>query len=282
MKKMFKIAALTLSMLAAGSVFAATEKPVSPSIKTPDPKTAILAKMATVFGGTEVSSVTKLSDVIQKTGLPTGPAKSPMLDLYEVKLATGARVYTDATGSYWLLSRQGLDFVNTPNGHDIININGIADRDQTLKAIKTIGKTVDFVAPHEKAVVTIFIDVQCGYCHKLFDERQTYMDKGITLKFASAAIFPGSKEVMAKIWCSPTAKEDLAAYEKFSGERHANPDLPEPKLGDGKSSCDQLVDAQTETAKQIGLKGTPMIVLPNGDKLPGYMSADDLAKAIGL
>jgi thiol:disulfide interchange protein DsbC len=282
MKKMFKTAVLTLSLIAAGSAFAANDKAPVTNAKAPDAKTAILAKMASVFGGTEVSSVTKVSDVVDKAGIVSGAEKSPMLDLYEVRLDTGARVYTDATGSLWLLSRQGLDFVNTPNDHDIININGIADREQTLKSIKTLGKTIDFIAPKEKAAVTIFIDVQCGYCHKLFDERQTYLDKGISLKFAAAAIFPGSKETMSKIWCSPTEKEDLMAYEKYSAERRTNPNAPEPKLGDGKSSCDTLIDSQSETAKQIGLKGTPMIVLPNGDKLPGYMSADELGKALGL
>lgn len=281
MKKIFKASILALTLIAAGSAFAANAKQAHSSPEAADPKTAILAKMASVFGGTPVASVTKVSDVIHKTGLSNGQ-KNPMFDLYEVKLATGARVYTDATGSYWLISRQGLDFVNTPNDHDIININGIADREVTVKAIKGIGKTLDFVAPNEKAAVTVFIDIQCGYCHKLFDERQSYLDKGITLKFAAAAIYPDSKDPMAKIWCSSNYKNDLIAYELYQADRHANPNATPPSIGDGKSSCDQLIDLQSDTAKQIGLKGTPLLVLPNGDKLPGYVSADELSKSLGL
>ncbi|MFK4132181.1 thioredoxin fold domain-containing protein [Pseudomonas luteola] len=244
-----------------------------------DSKTAILAKMSSVFPTAQVSSVTKLSEITEKVGVTGVDSSNPMLNLYEVKLSNGARVYTDPTARLWIVSRQGLDFISTPNEHDIININGIADRGDTLRILKELSDTIDFKAPKEIATVTVFVDVQCGYCHKLFDERQTYLDKGITLRFAAAPIYPESTEMMSTFWCSPTAREDLIAIEAYLAKHREDKSLVAPKLGNG-TSCASVIEKQSEMAKQLGLKGTPLLVLPNGDKLPGYYSADDLFKTL--
>jgi thiol:disulfide interchange protein DsbC len=42
------------------------------------------------------------------------------------------------------------------------------------------------------------------------------------------------------------------------------------------ASCENPVDAQYELGKTIGVSGTPAIVLPSGEILPGYMPAERL------
>jgi thiol:disulfide interchange protein DsbC len=238
-------------------------------------------KAKQLFGDIGLTKITRVRDVAEKAFPASAKSTSSMLELYEVKMANGARVYTDANADFWLLSRQGLDFVAANEAsNEVININGIADREETLKALKNLGKTIDFKAENEKAAITVFFDVNCGYCNKMFNERQQYLDKGITLKFAAAPIFQGSEQTMSKIWCSPDYASKLVAYEEFTVKRRDNHDLKAPELGEMNNECLSTVKNQGKIAESIGLKGTPLIVLPNGDKLPGYTPAEELSATL--
>lgn len=263
--------------LSSGLAMAAT-----PAVEKDPGIQKIEAKTKQLFGDIGLEKITKVRNVAEKAYDGASKSKSPMLDLYEVKMSNGARVYTDANADFWLLSRQGLDFVAAKGNDEIININGIADREDTLKAMKNLGKTIDFKAKDEKIAITVFFDVNCGYCNKLFNERQQYLDKGITLKFAAAPIFDGSEKTMAKIWCSPDYADKLIAYEDYTVKRKADHLLKAPDLGTESAECLSLVNSQGDIARSIGLKGTPMIVLPNGDKMPGYTPADELATSLKL
>lgn len=268
------ILAISISMIATLSQAAE----VKPSTDANVAK--IEAKSATLFGDIGISKITKVKDVAEKAYPASAKIQSSMLDLYEVKMNNGARVYTDANANFWLLSRQGLDFIAATDDNEIVNINGIADRENTLSSISKLGKTIDFKAKDEKSSVTVFFDVNCGYCNKLFNERQQYLDKGITLKFAAAPIFDGSEQTMSKIWCSPDYADRLVAYEKYTNERRTDKNAKAPELGEPNAECLKTVQTQGEIARKIGLKGTPLLVLPNGDKIPGYNSASDLEALI--
>ncbi|MDU8351387.1 DsbC family protein [Pseudomonas syringae pv. actinidiae] len=264
----------TAIVLISTTAFAQTEKSVTEKIES---------KAQKVFEGIDIAGITKLSDAVKKAEpdakeLP----KSPVLDLYEVKLSSGARVYTDSGANFWVFSRQGLDLLHTPTDSGVININGINDRADTIAAVGALGKTVDFKAKNEKASVTVFFDVNCYYCNKLFNERQSYLDKGITLKFAAAPIFPGSAKEMSKIWCADDYEKKLISYEAYTVDKRTNKNLKAPDLGSESASCSKEIDKQAAVAKKIGLSGTPLLALPNGDKQPGYLSAEDLAKRLGL
>lgn len=233
-----------------------------------------------LFGDIGIARVSPIRDVAEKAYPESSKSNSPMLELYEVKMSNGARVYTDAEANFWILSRQGLDFVAADNKNQIININGIADREDTLKAMSQLGKTIDFKSDNEKAAVTVFFDVNCGYCNKLFNERQEYLDLGISLKFAAAPIFSGSEQTMSKIWCAPDYAEKLIKYEEYTVKRRTEKNLQEPDLGASNAECLEVVQNQSDVAKAIGLKGTPLIVLENGDKIAGYTAASELAEIV--
>lgn len=246
-------------------------------------KQAIENKAQKIFSGIQISGITKLSDAVMKAepDLKSAP-QSPVLELYEVKLSSGARIYTDSKADFWVFSRQGLDLLHTPNDEGVVNINGINDRQDTIEAIGQLGKTLDFKAKNEKAAVTVFFDVNCYYCNKLFNERQTYLDKGITLKFAAAPIFDGSADTMSKIWCADDYESKLVSYEAYTVAKRQDKTLVAPDLGKSNASCTVQIDKQAAIAKKLGLTGTPLLTLPNGDKQAGYVPADALAEKLGL
>lgn len=122
---------------------------------------------------------------------------------------------------------------------------------------------VIFKAPNEKHVVTIFTDIDCGYCRKLHKERQDYLDRGITIRylgFPRAGLNSASGKKLKGIWCSKDPKKAMT----------------DAKLKriyvDG--SCETPIPEHMKMVRKFGLSGTPSIVLENGDLIGGYQPAE--------
>ena len=47
-------------------------------------------------------------------------------------------------------------------------------------------------------------------------------------------------------------------------------------------SCDNPVQEQMQLGQQVGVRGTPAIILENGQMIPGAVPAEALAEALGL
>lgn len=124
---------------------------------------------------------------------------------------------------------------------------------------------VVYKAPNEKHVVTIFTDIDCGYCRKLHRERQDYLDRGITLRylaFPRAGLQSSAAKKLEGIWCSADrqmAMTDAKINSKFS-----------------KASCENPLAEHMKLVRKFGLGGTPSIVLENGSLIGGYQPAEVL------
>ena len=46
--------------------------------------------------------------------------------------------------------------------------------------------------------------------------------------------------------------------------------------------CKAPIEEQFMLGQQIGVRGTPAIILENGEMLPGYMPADEIAKRLNI
>lgn len=121
-----------------------------------------------------------------------------------------------------------------------------------------------------KYTVTVFTDIDCGYCRKLHQHIAEYNADGIAVRYL---FFPRSGPdtdsfyKAEKVWC---AADRLAA-------------LTQAKLGDGyegDKSCVNPVLDHLKLAAQLGLRGTPAIVLPDGELIPGYQTPDALVKIL--
>jgi len=112
-------------------------------------------------------------------------------------------------------------------------------------------------------VITVFTDITCGYCRKLHKQIDQYNNEGITVRYLAyprsgirnAAGQPTKvfKE-MRSVWCSDDPKKALT--EAFSGQKVAY------------RLCDKPVGKEFEFGRQVGVNGTPAIVLENGMMIP--------------
>ncbi|MBL6986620.1 MAG: DsbC family protein [Methylobacter sp.] len=139
------------------------------------------------------------------------------------------------------------------------------------QAIDNLGidKMIVFKPKVSKYTVSIFTDIDCGYCRKLHSEIDQYMAAGITIQylfFPRAGKGSDSYDKAISVWCADDRKEALTAAKKG--------DKLEAK------TCDNPVDEHMQLAEDFEVKGTPMIVTEKGNIFPGYLPAKQLAEAL--
>lgn len=139
------------------------------------------------------------------------------------------------------------------------------------QAIENLGvaKMIVFKPKVSKYTVSIFTDIDCGYCRKLHSEIDQYMAEGITIQylfFPRAGKGSDSYHKAVSVWCADDRKAALTAAKKG--------DTPPAK------TCDNPIDEHMQLAEDFEVKGTPMMVTEKGNIFPGYLPAKQLAEAL--
>lgn len=112
-----------------------------------------------------------------------------------------------------------------------------------------------------KHTITVFTDVECGYCRKLHSEIEQLTKLGIRVRYmAYPRAGPGSEDwrKMESVWC---AKDRKAA-------------ITEAKLGKSVKSaaCGATpVAKQYQLGEDLGVNGTPAIFTNSGGYIGGYL-----------
>lgn len=120
-------------------------------------------------------------------------------------------------------------------------------------------------AKNEKHIVTVFMDITCHYCHKLYEQAKEYNDLGITLRFLA---FPrsGLENKTAQQMEAIFSAKDPAFALKESENGNEPKELKTPNI----------VKKHYELGVQFGVRGTPTIVTQNGDLIGGYLPPKEL------
>ncbi len=196
---------------------------------------------------------------------PSRVSESPIPGLYEVAYGTTI-FYIDKDGKYLL---QG-DLIDVAERKNLTSFTRRAARGDIAKGIKK-EDTIVF-APKDKAaehVVYIFTDIDCPYCRKLHDEIKDYTDAGIEVRylmFPRSGVDTPSYQKAVDVWC---AKDKADAMTRSK----AGESVP-------KGDCKNPVKDQMALGEEVGVTGTPAILLETGDLIPGYRPAADLKKIL--
>lgn len=130
-----------------------------------------------------------------------------------------------------------------------------------------VGETVLFSPAAPKATITVFTDTDCPYCQHLHKEVPELNRQGVAVRYLAyprAGINSETAKTLESIWCAndrPTALTRAKAGETIA-----------------KKSCASPVAKQYELGMRIGIRGTPAIVLEDGQIIPGYRPAAILSK----
>lgn len=189
---------------------------------------------------------------------------SPVAGIYE--LAQGAEIlYVSADGKYAFAG----------DLYDLGSETNLSER-RRRDARKALMSTVPdsqmlvFSPKDPKYTVTVFTDIDCGYCRKLHGEIARYNELGIRVRYLFYPRSGPNSESWDKavaVWCSPNRNDSLTRAKR--GETIRSP------------KCAQSPVARDyELGQEMGLQGTPAIVLASGEMLPGYVPPAILARRL--
>jgi len=141
-------------------------------------------------------------------------------------------------------------------------------RDARAKLIAAIPESemVIFGPKDPKYTVTVFTDVDCGYCRKLHSHIADYNRLGVRVRYLFYPRSGPNTESWTKaeeVWCSDNRNEALTRA-KLGEELKSKPCANNP------------VARHYALGREFDLQGTPAIVMANGEMLPGYLPPDAL------
>jgi thiol:disulfide interchange protein DsbC len=117
--------------------------------------------------------------------------------------------------------------------------------------------------------VTVFTDVECGYCRRMHQEIAEYNRQGIAVEYvAFPRMGPASQDFadMISVWCAADRKRALTQAK--SGAAVA------------KQQCTSPVAMHYALGQKIGVNGTPAVFAADGTQLGGYMPPVQMRQAL--
>ncbi len=197
-----------------------------------------------------------------------GVYESPIKGLLRVEVP-GGTLYTSPDGKYILQGEMHI----IENG-DVTNLTALERQQGIAKKLAEIPRrdmVISSPSGPTKATVYIFTDFDCGYCRKQHAEVKRMHRYGIEvcwLPYPRAGVdSPAGKQLQA-VWSSPNR---LQAFEQLNaGQQITTPIKSNP------------VAAFHAMGAEFGINGTPALFLANGEMLPGFQTAKQLAKKLGL
>jgi thiol:disulfide interchange protein DsbC len=157
------------------------------------------------------------------------------------------------------------DMIDLATGEEITEGLRGATRTAVLKQFGP-DEVIEFAPKDAKYFITVFTDIDCGYCRKLHSEIKQYNDLGIGVRYLfyprSGPNTPSFDDAK-RVWCSGDRREALT-----QAKRGAHIKAP--------LSCANPVQRHYEAGEAIGINATPTIVLPDGEMVRGYVRAEPL------
>jgi thiol:disulfide interchange protein DsbC len=194
---------------------------------------------------------------------PDSIAPSPIQGLYEVML--GPRlIYISADGKY-LMTGEMSDLQSGEN------LTEPKLRAANLKAVNDSGEEnmIVFGPDDAKHTISVFTDIDCGYCRKLHSEMDAYNAAGIRVRYLfypRAGLGSEAYNKGVSVWCADDRKQAMT-------------DAKSGKKLEAKT-CDNPVSDHYQLGQSLSLRGTPALVLDDGEILPGYVPATRLKKLL--
>ena len=224
---------------------------------------ALFALLTTSHGFADEAAIQKALGEFMPGAKVDSVTASEIKGLYEV--AAGGNIFYASEDGRYLIQGQMFDAVAKKNITET-KLAGVRKA-----ALDEMGEKnmIIFKPDSSKHVVSVFTDIDCGYCRKLHSEIDQYMAQGITVRylfFPRAGKGSDSYSKAVSVWCASDKQKALTAAKK--GESLDS------------KTCDNPVDQHMELGEAFGMSGTPMIVTEKGNVLPGYVPAVQLAKIL--
>lgn len=160
---------------------------------------------------------------------------------------------------------------------ELKNVTQIERRRALLTSINELESkgfsVIWYKAPKEKRVLTVFTDLDCGYCRRFHQDIPLLNARGVSVRylaFPRGGIESDTYQKTQSVWCA----SDPATQ------------LTRAKNGDSVASADcaskDSVKAEYQLGVMAGVQGTPTLVTPDGEIIPGYVKPERLLSILGI
>ncbi|HEU4530559.1 MAG TPA: DsbC family protein [Steroidobacteraceae bacterium] len=203
-------------------------------------------------------------DIAKKLGAkPEDLRPSPVPGIYE--FTQGAEIgYVTSDGRYFF----GGDLFEIESRRNLSDVHRNDARVRLIAAVPE-SEMIVFSPQATRYTVTVFTDIDCGYCRKLHSEIKQLNDLGVRVRYMfyprSGPGSPSWHEAEA-VWCSKDRNDALTRAKKGEEVKAKN--------------CSTPVKRQYELGEELGIRGTPGIFTQNGTYLAGYLPPAKLVDAI--
>lgn len=187
--------------------------------------------------------------------------ESPIPGVYEVVVG-GQIVYITGDKRYLIKG----EIVDLSTNKSVTESRRSSVRLEQMAQVKE-SEMIIFEPENPKHTITVFTDIDCGYCRKLHQEMDQMQALGIRVRYMFYPRMGPGSEGWAKaeaVWCSDDRQQALT-------------DAKQGKKIDAPSCGATPIAAEYEMGNRIGVRGTPAIMTEDGSLLPGYVPAAELA-----
>ncbi len=213
------------------------------------------------------AEIAQVKKNIQKImpGLPISSLKTtPVKNLYELMVGDSI-VYITGDAKYYLAGKL-FDVVNQ------VNLTDAASNQLRKKQLKKVSKDEMIIFPakgEHKYTMSVFTDTSCPFCSRLHKEVPELNENGVEVRYMlypRAGVGSHAYQTMVNVWCSKDRQKALTKA-KETGELE-------------NKNCDTPIGKHMALAREMGLSGTPMIVLENGALINGYKPAKAIIRQL--
>jgi thiol:disulfide interchange protein DsbC len=189
---------------------------------------------------------------------------SPIPGIYQVPMGADM-AYVSSDGRYIIAG----------DLYEIDTRTNITEAGRAAARVKLLGKLderdmIVFKPAVVKHTITVFTDVECGYCRKLHSQIDQLTKLGVQVRYAAyPRSGPGTQDwrKMEAVWCSKDRRNAITHAKRGEAVNAEN--------------CGATpIAKQFQLGEDLGVRGTPAIFTQSGDYIGGYLAPDELVKQL--
>jgi thiol:disulfide interchange protein DsbC len=242
--------------LALGAAVASAGQPAAPTAPAPTPA-----------AGAAVEPIDQVRAALTKR-FPTlrieGLRPAPIAGLWEFTI--GMDVFYASGDARYIVRGDVIDLAGDRNLSE--QRRAELRRGQLAKAAES--DMIVFAPPRASHTVTVFTDIDCGYCRKLHSQIGEYLKLGIRVRYLPyprAGLGSESWQKAQDVWCA----------------KDRNGALTKAKRGESvpRVECDGAVVMRgVQLGELFRLDGTPMVISDDGYEIGGYLAPNEMKQRL--
>ncbi|RMG53994.1 MAG: DsbC family protein, partial [Gammaproteobacteria bacterium] len=151
------------------------------------------------------------------------------------------------------------------------NLTDAARAELRRRALAAIpeDQMIVFAPRNPKHTITVFTDIDCGYCRKLHSQIQDYMKQGIKVRYLfypRAGLGSESARKAEAVWCADDRRKAITLAKQGKPIEM--------------KTCENPVAHDFKLGQELGVTGTPAIITEQGDLIPGYIPPQRLRQIL--